>query len=56
LTVSEKALLVVTATLSETCTMKPKVPLALGVPPMTPVEALSARPAGNDPATTCQLL
>ena len=34
---------------SVTCTVKFEVPVAVGVPLMTPVEASSASPAGSEP-------
>ena len=42
--------------LSLTVTLKDAVPLALGVPLMTPVEAASDKPAGSAPLLTVQLL
>lgn len=38
-----------TALASTTCTTKDELPAAVGVPEITPVAALKARPAGRDP-------
>ncbi len=42
--------------LSLTVTVNEEVPVPLGFPLITPVEALSERPAGSDPLNTVQLL
>ena len=38
-----------------TCIVKFDVPVALGVPEMTPVEAAKLKPAGRDPELMLQL-
>src|ERR1700674_557609 len=40
---------------SVTWTVKEKVPIAVGVPAIVPVEAFSSNPGGNEPVTTLQL-
>ena len=40
---------------SVTCTVKDAVPVAVGVPDITPVEVTRVRPAGNAPAIRLQL-
>ena len=40
---------------SVTCIVKFDVPVALGVPEMTPVEAAKLKPAGRDPELMLQL-
>ena len=51
LTVSERAAVAVAATLSVTRTVKALVPVALGVPEITPA-ALRERPVGRVPTVT----
>jgi hypothetical protein len=41
--------------MSDTATVNVKVPPAVGVPKICPVEGFSERPGGNPPATTLQL-
>ena len=55
--VMERALVCETAGDSEsvTCTVKFAVPVPVGVPLMTPVEALIARPAGSVPTVIDQV-
>ena len=40
---------------SVTCTVKEEVPVAVGVPEITPVDVTRVRPAGNVPALRLQL-
>ena len=54
-TTIEKALLAVAEALSVTRMVKLKVPELIGVPPIAPVEALSDRPGGSEPAVIAQL-
>ena len=42
--------------LSATVTLKDEVPTAVGVPPITPVDAFSDKPAGSVPLLKVQLL
>ena len=55
LMVMEKVWVAVPAALSVTCMVKLTVPATVGVPEMTPVEALRLNPAGNEPIDTDQV-
>jgi hypothetical protein len=50
--VMEIAAVAIAPRLSFTCTVNGNVPLAVGVPEITPVAAEMPKPGGNDPAVT----
>ena len=52
LMVMEIAAVAIAPRLSFTCTVNGNVPLAVGVPEITPVAAEMPKPGGNDPAVT----